>query len=138
MKKSNLYFSALVLFSLLRVSLSAQAYTPDDMAIVENQKAIISIVLSLKESANIREDIFKLDMQNWQSEKDSLQKEKADLQKQVASLPQIERDMQTLKDSLEKQLKLLTIEQKKNRIKKTALLVTVAVMVAEGIVIYFR
>ena len=81
-----------------------------DLQIIENQKAIISIVLSLNESANIRENIFKLDMENFQDEKKAWLSEKADLQKQVDSLPQIEKDMQKLKDSLEKQSRSLTVK----------------------------
>jgi hypothetical protein len=74
-------------------------------------------------------------MQNWQNEKNLWLSEKATLQKQVDSLPQIEKDMQTLKDSLDKQSKQLKKEQWYSKCKTVAIITGIVVIALEGVAI---
>ena len=130
-----LFASALVLFLLL----SVPGHTQDtDSVIVQNQERIISIVLSLNESANTRELIYKQDMQNWQDERSDWLKEKETLQKQVDSLPQIEKDMQTLKESLDKQSKQLKKEQWYSKCKTYAIVTCILVIALESVAISIK
>ena len=132
-KPGLVYFFGGFLFLLLCL---APGRTQDtDSVIVQNQERIISIVLSLNESANTRELIYKKDMQNWQGERSDWLKEKETLQKQVDSLPQIEKDMQTLKESLDKQSKQLKKEQWYSKCKTYAIVTCILVIALEGVAI---
>ena len=136
MRKLNVFVPALVLFSLLRLSLSAQAYTPDTN--MERLLEMKTIVIRLSSSLTLRETLLSQREQDWTVREQILNDFKLDLTKKEDDLKQredlikpIEKIYEDLNTSLTKALKV-------NKVYKTALLVTVAVIIVEGIVIWVK
>lgn len=134
MCKSKLYFQALVLFSLLRVSLSSQAYTPD----LSNLLEMKTIVIRLSESLTLRESLLSQREQYWTVREKILQDFETDLNAKDISLKEREDLIKPIEQIYSDLNTSLTIALKENRVIKTALWVVLSAAIVEGIVIWLK
>lgn len=135
-KRSNIYFAALVLFSLLRVSLSSQAYTPDTS--LSNLLEMKTIVIRLSESLTLRESLLSQREQEWTVRDSQLTTRETGLNEKEVSLKEREDLIKPIENIYSDLNTSLTIALKENKVIKTALWVVLSAAIVEGIVIWLK
>ena len=114
--------------------LSAQGLSPDDSAILENQKVILSILPALTESLNSREaDLSKRDVISKAKEQTLIEREKSIIARE-SELSQTDNQLQKLKDDVKTVSESLSKEREIGKW-KTRGIITMAV-VAIGSILY--
>lgn len=135
-QRSKIFFAALVLFSLLRASLSAQAYSPD--GVLENQLEAKIIVIRLSASLTLRETILSQREDDWTAREKIL----ADFE---TGLNAKEKDLKTRETSIEATEKTfsdlnssLTTVSKKYALAKKALWIAGTLAALEAVILLIK